>query len=170
MNTKEIATALINRRETSTSSIIMQGDLQKSLGTDGFQEAMRRGWVIPDYDTGHMTITNNLGEVDHMRKMSEAEEPLKNGDSVVVNSIEPGNQVTAYPATVTSVGAGGKVRVTFNGATRPTAPKPEYEATEVKKVSATAATPTVPTTPPAPTTPVAQSSGPEAPGIGRANR
>lgn len=78
MKHEQIASVLMARRN-SMAPVLMQGDLQQSLGSEGMAEAMRLRWVQPNYDTGHLQITGDQNAVDTMRKLateSKVEAPL----------------------------------------------------------------------------------------------
>jgi len=69
MKHEQIASVLMARRN-SMAPVLMQGDLQQSLGSEGMAEAMRLRWVQPNYDTGHLQITGDQNAVDTMRKLA----------------------------------------------------------------------------------------------------
>lgn len=69
MKHEQIASVLMARRN-SMAPVLMQGDLQQSLGSDGMAEALRLRWVQPNMDTGHLQITNNQNDVNAMRKLA----------------------------------------------------------------------------------------------------
>jgi len=66
-------------RRNNMAPVLMQGDLQQSLGSDGMAEALRLRWVQPNLETGHLQITNNQNDVNAMRKLateSQIEPPV----------------------------------------------------------------------------------------------
>lgn len=66
MNTQEIAQALWTRRQQNP--IVMQGELQAQLGGEGFAEAVANRWVVPDYDTGGLTVTLNAAQAQSLQQ------------------------------------------------------------------------------------------------------
>lgn len=69
MEKQEIAKVLLDRR--SLNPVVMQGELSAKLGSDGMAEALRLRWVQPDYDTGHLQITNHQSTVNELRKLAQ---------------------------------------------------------------------------------------------------
>lgn len=74
MDEKEIAKIIVNRRN-SLAPVVQQGEMRAALGPDGYADAMRRGWLRPNMDTGELTITDAFSQLADMRKMAEAVEP-----------------------------------------------------------------------------------------------
>jgi hypothetical protein len=70
MNTQEIANALWTRRQQNP--IVMQGELQAQLGGEGFAEAVANRWVVPDYDTGGLTVTLNAAQAQSLEAAAKA--------------------------------------------------------------------------------------------------
>jgi len=59
-------------REQRMSGFIMVGQLREELGFEGYSEAMRRRWILPDQEaSGMVTLTNHLGTVAEMRALAE---------------------------------------------------------------------------------------------------
>lgn len=69
---KNIAQIVLERRSRLTH-VIMPGDLTAQLGSEGMQEALRRNWIEPDYDTGALKVNGNLGVVQEMEAILEKE-------------------------------------------------------------------------------------------------
>jgi len=69
MEKQQIAKVLLDRR--SLNPVVMQGELNAKLGSDGMAEALRLRWVQPDYDTGHLQITNHQSTVNELRKLAQ---------------------------------------------------------------------------------------------------
>lgn len=71
MNINEIAKTIITLRENKMSGYIMAGVLREQLGFDGYKEALRQRWIEADMEqSGMVTITNNLGKIDEIRKLA----------------------------------------------------------------------------------------------------
>lgn len=62
------------------ASVIQSGALAEEIGTEGVAEALRRGWIAPNFDSGGLQATNNLGVVQEMEK--EASEKCSKCDKV----------------------------------------------------------------------------------------
>lgn len=69
---KSIAAVIIERRNRM-SHIIMPGDMQAMIGSDGVQEALRRGWIEPDYDTGALKVSSSLAIVEEIARIAECD-------------------------------------------------------------------------------------------------
>lgn len=76
-DTAKTLIGLLNKSET----LLMRGQIQEQLGPEAFAEAINRGFLVPDYDTGGLRITDNLGLVEQIRSMAGTghsdENPLK---------------------------------------------------------------------------------------------
>lgn len=123
----EIASTLLSRRAT-LSSYVPTGQVRQDIGVDGFQEAVRRTWLVPDVESGEVHITNHLGTLAEMKRIAEAT-PVgpEIGDEVVV--AENGQ---TFQGIVQSKAADGKMKISFGGQKPPQ--EREYDATEVKMV------------------------------------
>lgn len=139
------ARTLLEYLRSRSTLFVQRGILLEALGNDGLQEALRRGWLVPDHVTGELQLTSSLAKIreleeaawpdtaagDNAKKQAE-EEPVAVGDEVVV--AEQGKTLTGV---VKEVRPDGRVVVSFNGAA-----KRDYAPTEVRKTkTANAATP-----------------------------
>lgn len=71
MNINEIAKKILHLRETKMTGFIMAGVLREELGFDGYGEALRRRWIEADMEqSGMVTISNNLGVIEDIRKLA----------------------------------------------------------------------------------------------------
>lgn len=71
MTINEIAQRILTLRETRMTGYIMAGVLREELGFEGYGEALRRRWIEADMEqSGMVTITNNLGMVEEIRKLA----------------------------------------------------------------------------------------------------
>ena len=83
MNTQEIAQTILDRRNRM-NPVIMNGEMIASLGAEGMQEALQRRWLVPDTDTGHLQVSNDLAAVEELRTAAGTPAP-KQVESVVVD-------------------------------------------------------------------------------------
>lgn len=121
---REIAEAVLARR-SSLSAIILSGDLTAELGHKGLQEALMRGWIVPDYESGFLKVSNQMATIHEMETVVNSP-GAQVGDTVIVS-----RDGKAYQAVVKSV-VNGKVKLSF-GTERPTGdPETEYSAEEIK--------------------------------------
>lgn len=71
MKTKpEIAKAILERRNRMTH-VIMPGEMNAAIGPEGVSVALSERWLVPDYDSGFLCATNDLGKIEEMRKLAE---------------------------------------------------------------------------------------------------
>lgn len=71
MDINDIAKRLIQLREQSRSGLMMAGMLREELGFDGYGEAIRRRWLVPDESgSGMISVTNHLGTVAEIRQLA----------------------------------------------------------------------------------------------------
>ena len=125
-STREVAQAVLARR-SSLSPIIMSGDLTAELGREGLQDALAHGWVIPDYESGFLKVSNQMATIQEMETVVNNPN-VQVGDTVIIS-----RDGKAYQGTVKSV-ANGKAKVSF-GTERPTGdPETEYGADQMKIV------------------------------------
>lgn len=60
---------------TGTTSLIAPGALIADLGADAVQDAISRGWLRPDLDTGnYLTVTNQQSQINEMRELASKPE------------------------------------------------------------------------------------------------
>lgn len=125
-STREVAEAVLARR-SSLSPVVMSGDLTAELGREGLQDALAHGWIVPDYDSGFLKVTNLLAKVQEMETV------VNNPNAQVGDTVIVSRDGRAYQGTVKSV-ANGKAKVSF-GAERPTGdPETEYTSDQLKIV------------------------------------
>ena len=117
MNTKQIAQTLLGRRN-SLSPVVMQGEMRDQLGSDGYSEAMRLGWLFPNYETGELHISSQQAVINDMRKVAEsvteAAQPPVVGDTVQVTD-EDGT----YAGLVQGVNADGTLKIAWTSNQKP---------------------------------------------------
>jgi hypothetical protein len=58
--TKEIAQIVLERRARMNPTV-MQGEMQTVLGEEGLSEALNRRWLIADYESGYLQVSNSEG-------------------------------------------------------------------------------------------------------------
>jgi hypothetical protein len=81
--TQEIAQTILDRRNRM-NPVIMNGEMIASLGAEGMQEALQRRWLVPDTETGHLQVSNDLASVEELRTAAGTPAP-KQVESVVVD-------------------------------------------------------------------------------------
>jgi hypothetical protein len=177
MTIQEIAIKILDRRNNA-SPIVMIGEMNQILGDEGFSEAMRRGWIIADHDTGHLQVSNLQARIEEMREISEYAAPgtaHQVGDTVLV--AEDGQ---VYNAVVQGQRPDGSYILSFGDKKPRAGGEKPYKAEELKAVSRPEVSAEDPTrirrhvpvddnsrsTTPAPATATASGSGPRGPGIG----
>lgn len=67
MKTADIAKTIIERR-MRMSPIVYQAEMLEALGSDGLKEALDRRWLIPNYESGYLQITNDESLVASMHQ------------------------------------------------------------------------------------------------------
>ena len=119
MNTQEIAQALWTRRQQNP--IVMQGELQAQLGGEGFAEAVANRWVVPDYDTGGLTVTLNAAQAQSLQQAAQQESVDPAHNTALSHASRPLQELN-YPGT----GHDGGARMPRPAA--PTSPTPKQAA------------------------------------------
>lgn len=64
------AKAILERRNRMTH-VIIPGEINAVIGSDGVAEALKERWLVPDTDSGFLCATNDLAKVEEMRKLAE---------------------------------------------------------------------------------------------------
>jgi hypothetical protein len=129
MNLREIAKIVLEKRN-QMSPIIMLGEMQRLLGAEGFMEALRRGWLIPEHSTGMMQVSNQLQRVEEMRAVLEdaGQNGHAIGDTVII-----ADEGQAYTAKVAAIQPDGSYVLAF-GDKKPRHDK-TYKPNEIQPVS-----------------------------------
>lgn len=71
MSINDIAQKLLVLREQRNTGLLMAGTLREELGFEGYGEAIRRRWIVPDESgSGMVTVTNHLGTVAEIRQLA----------------------------------------------------------------------------------------------------
>jgi hypothetical protein len=86
MNESEVAFKILNRRN-SVSPVIMQGELQESLGQAGYELAMAKRWVEPNYDSGELSVTESFEMLQELRDAAAGFKDTPKPEAVPVNNI-----------------------------------------------------------------------------------
>jgi hypothetical protein len=71
MNEAEIAHKILNR-QNATSPVILMGEMQHVLGTEGYELALERRWIVPSWDSGELTVSDRPGVLDEMRQLASS--------------------------------------------------------------------------------------------------
>lgn len=69
MSPKQLATKLLGFR--SSSSLLVPGQLCADLGEEAMREALSRGWIEPNHDTGFLQLSAMAGRLQEMVQLSE---------------------------------------------------------------------------------------------------
>jgi hypothetical protein len=72
MKTKELAQALLGY--SSTTSLLLPGVLTAALGSEAVQDALNRGWIRPDTETGFLCLTDQQFQINELRELAAAVE------------------------------------------------------------------------------------------------
>ncbi len=59
MNYKTVASALLSRIQRSSTPLVLVGEMQNELGSDGFSEALRLRWLSCDNEGGGLMIATS---------------------------------------------------------------------------------------------------------------
>jgi|KBSSwiStaDraftv2_1062776.scaffolds.fasta_scaffold00022_121 hypothetical protein len=86
MNESEVAFKVLNRRN-SVSPIIMFGELQETLGQAGYELAMERRWVEPNYDSGELSVTESHEILEELRRLAAGYKDSPKPEQAPVNNI-----------------------------------------------------------------------------------
>jgi hypothetical protein len=126
MTLPDIALAILERRNR-LSPIIIQGELQAAIGTEAFQEALDRRWIIPDSNTGHLHVSNLNRMVLEMENEADS---IQVGDNVLTT--EDGK---TYNAAVAERRPDGTYVLSFGGKEQPRDPKKAFQRGQIQLVS-----------------------------------
>jgi hypothetical protein len=69
MNEAEIAHKILNRRNT-LSTVVLAGEMQETLGADGYALALERRWIEPNYESGELSIATLDRTLSEMRTLA----------------------------------------------------------------------------------------------------
>lgn len=107
MNTKEIAQAILERRNRM-NPVVMNGEMLATIGSDGMSEALQRRWLVPSTETGHLQVSTDMAVVEEMRTIAEMPTPetvpIKESAShgfAVSHSVRERGQLTELMAPMT---------------------------------------------------------------------
>lgn len=164
MKESEVAYKVLNRRN-GMSPVVMIGELQEVLGQEGYELAMARGWVVPNWDSGELSVTDMQEKLNDMQKLAadfkgiaESKTPINNiyqrftsfapGMQIVESFGTPapseygiGDEVVVaddgqpMKAIVKAKNPDGTYQLSF-GNLKPRAARPSYKKDEMKKTAA----------------------------------
>lgn len=123
MNTRQIATTLLNNRSKLTP-VLMTAQLKDQLGAEAFSEALRKRWIDIGEDN-YAVISKNQAKLEEMQAAANSD-AAQIGDEVVV--AENGK---TFKATVSKQNPDGTLGLTF-GNEKPATVKPSWQANEVR--------------------------------------
>lgn len=139
MNLRKVAQVILDQRKLSLN--VMTGKMMEDLTPEGYQEALRLGWLTPDMETGGLRISDHLENVELMKSIVEAEPRV--GEAV---QVKDGGKT--YLGVVQTRTPDGKFKITFGGDAKPQTER-DYDVAELS-VEPTASTPAHVGTPTAP--------------------
>lgn len=159
---REIASTILNRRN-STSPFVMTQELQSALGPQGYSEALRLSWLVPNLDSGGIQISELRSKLDEMMNVANSDKP-QIGDQATISV-----QGQAYVGTVATVNPDGTVGLSFESNAQPPSGKQAYAPNEVQVTKTGPAPQAAQPAPPSagPSMVRYPTGGPEGPGIGR---
>jgi len=68
MTPNELAAKILNYRRAS--GLVMPGALTADIGPDAVGEALNRGWITPDTETGYLMITTEQTRIHEMQELA----------------------------------------------------------------------------------------------------
>lgn len=77
--TKEIAQIVLERRARMNPTV-MQGEMLTVLGEEGLSEALSRRWLVPNFESGYLQVSNHEMAVNEMREQAALPEPTPEPD------------------------------------------------------------------------------------------
>jgi hypothetical protein len=72
MSPRQLAAKLLEY--SGTTSLMIPGPLTAALGSEAVKDALNRGWIRPDTETGFLVLTDQQTQINEMREL--ASEPL----------------------------------------------------------------------------------------------
>jgi hypothetical protein len=126
MNIRDIAKIVVERRR-SLASIIPSGIMQAELGIDGFAEALERRWIVPNTESGELSVTNDFAVIQEIERVAE-DDTLQIGDQVVV-----GEEGQAFTGVIKEF-KNGRYIVSFPDGAAPRTNRQDYADTEIQRV------------------------------------
>lgn len=87
MNTRKIAHTILTSRNKIQSSIMGEA-MRRKLGPDGFQEALRRGWLLVDHESGFLNVSSLATKLEEMRTISISDKPQEGDQASVISDGE----------------------------------------------------------------------------------
>lgn len=73
MSPRQLAAKLLEY--SGTTSLMIPGPLTATLGSEAVKDALDRGWIRPDTETGFLVLTDQQTQINEMRELaSEAED------------------------------------------------------------------------------------------------
>jgi hypothetical protein len=89
MTPNELAAKILNYRRAS--GLVMPGALTTDIGSEAVGEALNRGWITPDSETGYLMITTEQTRIHEMQELAAnvpEEKPAEEAESQA-ESIDP---------------------------------------------------------------------------------
>ena len=162
MTTREIAQTLQKLRDHSLTPIVNIQAMREALGSSGYGEALRRRWIVPDAETGQLSLTCSLRVIGEMRELCETQV----GDTV---SVELGGKT--YEGVASVQNRDGTFQLTF-AENPPPPPSTSYRQNQLKVKKAGPGAPAgapvaAAVAAPSPAAAAAPGAGLPVPGIGR---
>ncbi len=73
MSPKQLASKLLEY--SGTTSLLIPGALTAALGGEAVQDALNRGWIRPDTETGFLCLTDQQSQINELRDLAASVEP-----------------------------------------------------------------------------------------------
>lgn len=104
-------------------------DLQEDIGEEGLAECRKRGWVVPDIDSGFMMVTQNMTTINEVIDLARDEDDheMQVGDTATV--VDDGE---TYIGKVSRIGENGRYELSFDGSKRPHRVNNEWGRDEIR--------------------------------------
>lgn len=67
----------LNERRQRPNPVLTTGELLASIGSAGMEEALRRNWLVPDYDTGYLMVNMHGGKLAEVAEACKCPECRK---------------------------------------------------------------------------------------------
>ncbi len=104
---KEIAKIILERRARMNPTV-MQGEMLTVLGEEELCEALAKRWLIPDYDSGYLTVTNQDSAVMEMQEAAALPDAAPAPDTLKESrSVSMGHASRTIISEIAAPGTGG---------------------------------------------------------------
>lgn len=73
MSPKQLASKILEY--SGSTSLMVPGQLTATIGSAAVQDALNRGWIRPDSETGFLMLTDQQTQINDMREFAAASDP-----------------------------------------------------------------------------------------------